>query len=426
MSTQTIAINQIKPSSRNARTHSAKQIRQIANSIVGFGFTNPLLVSEEGELIAGHGRYEAAKLLGLADVPVIVVAGLSPAKRRALAIADNKIAENAGWNRERLAIEIPELSNLLSAEGLDVSILGFEPIKIDEFQTDFDERSADPQDHINPKWCELSAVSKPGDLWVLGNHKLLCGSAGDIARLMASDRADMAFLDALANEKSSPPDFVRFLSISLGAAASVSSDGAVHFVCADWRNNAEFMAAAKSIYGDMIDVAVWEKSKADQGSFYRGQLEFIGVFRVGNAQHPNIKRGRHGRSRSNVWHYAGVNSFHGMDELPSHPKPVALIADAIKDCTRKGDIVLDIFSGMGSTIMAAERVGRHARALEVEPVFVDITIRRWQACTHRDARHAESGLTFDEIAADRAPRTPSQDHGENNDTRIWNKSAETR
>src|SRR6266704_5057881 len=154
MTIQAISISQVKPNSRNSRTHSAKQIRQIANSIVAFGFRNPLLVSEDGELIAGHGRYKAAELLGLAKVPVIVVAGLSPAKRRALAIADNKIAENAGWDRERLAIEIPELTGLLSAEGLDISILGFEPVEIDQLQTDFEEESADPQDRIESSWLE--------------------------------------------------------------------------------------------------------------------------------------------------------------------------------------------------------------------------------------------------------------------------------
>lgn len=294
---------------------------------------------------------------------------------------------------------------MLSAEGLDISILGFEPIEIDNLKIDFEDHAPDPKDHIDPKWCETVAVSKPRDLWLLGNHKLLCGdarSAEDIARLMASDRADMAFLDPLANKQNPCPDFVRFLSISLSTAASVSRDGAVHLVCAGWQHIAELMEAAKPIYGEPIDIAVWVKSKADQGSFYRGQLEFIGVYRVGKTPHLNIKQGRHKRSRSNVWHYAGVNSFHGMDELPSHPKPVALVADAIKDCTRKGDIVLDIFSGMGSTVMAAEQVGRHARALEVEPVFVDVTIRRWQALTHRDAHHAASGLSFNVMAADSA------------------------
>jgi DNA modification methylase len=427
MTIQEISISQIKPNSRNSRTHSGKQIRQIANSIAAFGFTNPLLVSEDRELIAGHGRYEAAKLLGLAKLPVIVVAGLSPAKRRALAIADNKIAANAGWDRERLAIEIPELAGLLDAEGLDVSILGFEPVEIDQIQTDFEDHAADPQDNIDPKWGKAPAVTKVGDLWRLGNHKFLCGdarSAADIARLMTSCRADLAFLDppynvriggvvgrgktkhsefAMASGEMSSPEFVRFLGIALDAAASVSREGAVHFVCMDWRHYPELVAAAQPIYGEVINVAVWVKSNAGQGSFYRSQHEFIGVFRVGKTPHlNNVELGRHGRSRSNVWHYAGVNSFRAgrMDELRSHPtaKPVALIADVLKDCTRRGDVVLDTFCGAGSTVLAAERVGRHARALEIEPRFVDIAIRRWQAFTGKDALHAESGVSFDETA----------------------------
>jgi DNA modification methylase len=429
---QALSINQIKLNRRNSRTHSAKQIRQIANSIVAFGFTNPLLVTEDGTLIAGEGRYRAAQLLGLAKVPVIVLAGLSPARQRALAIADNKIAENAGWDRERLAIEIPELAGLLETEGLDVSILGFEAVEIDQLVTDFEEEAADPEDGIDPKWLKACAITRPGDLWMLGSHRLLCGdarSAADVARLMAHCRADVAFLDppynvriggvvgrgrtkhsefAMASGEMSSADYLRFLGMSLDAAAAVSRDGALHYVCTDWRHIAELMAAAKSVYGEAINIAVWVKSNAGQGSFYRSQHEFIGVFRVGQAAHlNNVELGRHGRSRSNVWHYAGVNSFRAgrMEELRSHPsaKPVALVADAIKDCTRRGDVVLDTFSGSGTTIMAAERVGRHARALEIEPRFVDVAIRRWQAFTRRDARHAESGLSFDEIAAEGSP-----------------------
>jgi DNA modification methylase len=433
MSVQALSISQIKPNSRNSRTHSAKQIRQIANSILAFGFTNPLLASEDGELIAGHGRYQAAKLLGLASVPVIVVAGLSPAKKRALAIADNKIAENAGWDRERLAIEIPELAGLLSAEGLDVSILGFEPVEIDQLQTDFEEESADPQDSIEPSWFDMAPVSQLGDLWVLGNHRLMCADArraSDVSELMTSCRADPAFLDppynvrisgavgrgktkhsefAMASGEMSSPDFVRFLGTVLDAAAAVSRDGAVHFVCMDWRHVGELLAAAKPVYGATLNLVVWTKTNSGQGSFYRSAHELVGVFRVGTTAHlNNIELGRHGRSRSNVWHYAGVNSFRAgrMDELRSHPtaKPVALVADAIKDCTRRGDIVLDTFSGSGTTVMAAERVGRHARALEIEPGFVDVAIRRWQAFTRRDAIQAQSGLSFDEIAASSSER----------------------
>jgi DNA modification methylase len=383
------------------------------------------------ELIAGHGRYEAAKLLGLSEMPVLIIAGLSPAKRRALAIADNKIAENAGWDRERLAVEIPELADLLSAEGLDISILGFEAAEIDQLQLDFEEESADPQDEIDSDWSRTPIVSRPGDLWLLGAHKLLCGDARcshDLARLMADCRADMAFLDppynvrvasvvgrgktrhsefAMASGEMSSEEFGRFLETTLDAAASVSRDGALHFVCMDWRHVGALMATAGSVYGLSVNLAVWVKSNAGQGSFYRSQHELVGVFQVGNAAHlNNVELGRHGRSRSNVWRYAGVNSFRAgrMDELRAHPtiKPVALIADAIKDCTRRRDIVLDTFCGAGSTIMAAERVGRRARGLEIEPRYVDVAIRRWQSFTRKDVTRADSGLTFDEVATDRA------------------------
>jgi DNA modification methylase len=433
---QALSIGQIKLNPQNCRTHSGKQIRGIANSIVAFGFTNPLLVNQEGGLIVGEGRYKAAQLLGLTQVPAIVLPGLSLARQRALAIADNKIAQNAGWDRERLAIEIPELAGLLEIEGLDVSILGFEAVEIDQLVTDFEDDAADPQDSIDSTWLMDSAVSEPGDMWLLGPHKLLCGdarSAADIARLMAHCRADAAFLDppynqriagvvgrgktkhrefAMASGEMSSAAYMGFLGVSLNVAASVSRDGALHYVCTDWRHIPDLMAAAKPVYAETINVAVWVKSNAGQGSFYRSQHELVGVFRVGDAQHQNnVELGRHGRSRSNVWHYAGVNSFRAnrMEELRSHPsaKPVALVADVIKDCTRRGDVVLDTFCGSGTTIMAAERVGRHARALEIEPRFVDVAIRRWQAFTRRDACHAENGLSFDELAAGRSPKTQS-------------------
>jgi ParB-like nuclease domain len=248
MSFQEISISRIKPNPHNARTHSARQIRQIADSIIAFGFTTPVLVGEDGELIAGHGRYLAAKLLGLDKVPAVVVAGLSPAKRRALAIADNKIAQNAGWDRERLAIEIPELADLLNSEGLDVAILGFEPAEIDHIQTDLEHRAGNPQDRNDPKWGEAVAVSKRGDSWLLGDHKVLCGDArctADVARLMSGCRADMAFLDlargnmtgypefVMADGNMSSADFEDFLSKTLDAAAAVSRAGALHFVCMD-------------------------------------------------------------------------------------------------------------------------------------------------------------------------------------------------
>jgi DNA methylase len=200
--------------------------------------------------------------------------------------------------------------------------------------------------------------------------------------------------------------FVEFLKDTLAAAAAVSHDGAVHYVCMDWRHIGELLEAGGTVYGDTLNIAVWVKSNAGQGSFYRSQHELVGVFRVGKGPHlNNIELGRHGRSRSNVWHYAGVNTFRAgrLDDLGSHPtvKPVALVADAIKDVTRRRDIVLDTFCGSGTTILAAERVGRRAYTLELEPRFVDVAIRRWQAFTRRDATHAEAGNTFDELASQR-------------------------
>src|SRR5438093_5637501 len=193
-----IAVDALTPNARNARTHSKKQIRQIADSITGFGFLVRLLIDEGGVVIAGHGRYAAAKLLGLEQVPAIKVQGLSEAKRRALALADNKIGENAGWDRELLATELPELAEILVVEGLDVSITGFSPVEIDQHTVDFEEDASDPDDAIDPEWTTSAPVSKPGDLWVLGSHRLLCGDARNadhVARLIGGAHASMAFLD---------------------------------------------------------------------------------------------------------------------------------------------------------------------------------------------------------------------------------------
>jgi DNA modification methylase len=241
---------------------------------------------------------------------------------------------------------------------------------------------------------------------------------------MGDCRADAAFLDppynmrvgavvgrgktkhrefAMASGEMSSPDYVQFLRQTLATAASVSREGAVHFVCTDWRHIDELMAVAKQVYGGVINIAVWVKSNPGMGSFYRSQHELIGVFRVGKAAHlNNIELGRHGRSRTNVWHYPGMSAFRAgrMDELRSHPtaKPVALVADAIKDSTKRDGVIVDTFAGSGTTLLAAERVGRRARVMEIDPGFVDVTIRRWQAFTRRDARHAASGRTFDELA----------------------------
>jgi DNA modification methylase len=355
-----------------------------------------------------------------------MVQGLSEPKRRALALADNKIAENAGWDRERLAVELPELSELLIGEGLNISITGFAAPELDQLTADFEEDPSDPAVTVDPAWSSAAPVTKPGDHWELGDHHLLCGDArsnDDLARLMGGAEAAMAFLDppynvrvrdivgrgrikhaefAMGSGELSRSGFVEFLTKSLAAASAVSRDGAVHYVCIDWRHIGELLEAG-SIYWTTLNLAVWVKTNAGQESLYRSQHELVSIFRVGREPHlNNVELGRHGRSRSNVWHYVGVNTFRAdrLADPASHPtvKPVALVADAMKDVTRRRDIVLDTFAGSGTTILAAERVGRRAYALELEPRFVDVAIKRWQAFTRRDAIHTESGLTFDELA----------------------------
>ena len=437
-----LAPGRLIPNPRNARTHSKKQLRAIAASIAKLGFNAPIIVDEANVVLAGHGRLEAAKLLGLNEVPVLRRLGLSPAQKRAYMIADNKLTERAGWNCSELVVELSDLADALMIEGLDfdLSITGFEPAEIDLLKADLSDNEHDPADDIDKDALKGPPISRAGDLWLLGEHRLLCGdarSAGDLDRLMDGRRAAAVFTDppynvairgvvgrgrikhrefAMASGELSDAEFVAFLREALGQAIRVSKDGAVHYVCMDWRHIGHLLQVAEELYGAVLNLCVWAKTNAGQGSFYRSQHELIGVFRVGRGEHQNnVELGRFGRNRSNVWTYAGVNSFGAgrQADLGVHPtvKPVALIADALRDCTKRGDLILDPFVGSGSTLLAAERVGRRACAIEIDPVYVDVAVRRWQAYTGRDAIHAETGLTFDEMhvrrCADSMPPTPT-------------------
>jgi ParB-like nuclease domain len=284
----------LKPNPRNAHTHSKKQIAQIAKSIDAFGFTAPVIIDETSTLLAGHGRFEAAKLRGLKEIPAIRLHGLSEAKKRALMLADNKIAENSGWDRERLAIELPELADLLIQENLDISITGFEALEVDTLVSDFED-AADPADDIQNDWLSGSPVSQPGNVWQLGPHRLLCGDARDGAnldRLLGDKQAAMAFLDppynvkigsvvgrgrtkhgefAMASGEMSREEFVEFLIKTLTNAAAHSRSGAVHYVCIDWRHIGELLEAGQHTYGEMLNLAVWVKSSGGQGQQYRAR-----------------------------------------------------------------------------------------------------------------------------------------------------------
>jgi DNA modification methylase len=419
-------VRKLRPSKRNARTHPKKQIRQVSNSILKFGWTYPILIDEDGNIICGHARRESAIELGIKEVPVIILSGLSDAEKRALALADNKIPANAGWNREILAAELGQLASLLPECNLTLEITGFEPAEFDALVADFSDSHQDPADE--PTQLALLPVSRKADFWLLGHHRLLCGDARDesnIRALMGRDRAAMVFADppynvqvcpivgrgkikhrefALAAGEMSPDEFTKFLESSLSLAAQYSRAGSIHYVCMDWRHLGEALAAGKGVYSELKNLVVWAKTNAGQGSFYRSQHELILVFKNGDGPHQNnIELGRHGRSRSNVWSYAGVNSFRAgrLDELAIHPtvKPVALVADAMRDCSRRGDIILDPFMGSGTTILAAERVGRRGYGLEIDPLYVDAAIRRWQDFAGRDAILKATGQTFDEVAA---------------------------
>lgn len=423
------SITSLKPYAGNARTHSKKQVRQIAASIERFGFTNPVLVSDEGEIIAGHGRVSAAKLLGWKAVPTIALSHLSETERRAYVLADNKLALNAGWDRDILAIELQALVDFQ----FDVELTGF---SLAEVELVLDEASeADPQKLDAPEDAVTFVTGKPvsrmGDLWQLGRHRLLCGDARsevDFAALMEGERADLVFTDppynvkidgnvcglgsvrhrefAFASGEMSESQFTTFLAETLGNAASVMRDGAIAYVCMDWRHMGELLAAGSSVFTELKNLVVWNKTNGGMGAFYRSKHELVFVFKQGTAPHTNsFGLGETGRYRTNVWDYAGISSIGAKrsEELAMHPtvKPVALIADAIRDCSRRGEVVLDCFGGSGSTLVAAEKTGRSARLIEYDPLYCDTIVRRWETLTGKRATLSVTGYTFEDVAEQR-------------------------
>jgi DNA modification methylase len=424
-SLEMLAPDTLKTYPRNARTHSKKQIRQIARSIERFGFTNPVLVDERNQIIAGHGRVAAARELGLPEVPTLRLSHLSEVDKRAYILADNRLAEKAGWDREVLALELGELSGLLEDE---IDITGFEPGEVDLLLSDLAD-GPDPADEA-PAPAAGAPITRSGDLWRLEPHRLICGDARDAAvyaRLMAGEQAQMVFTDApynvpiaghvlsrgaqhrefaFASGEMSSAEFTAFLTETLGLCAKHTRDASIHYVCMDWRHVAELIAAGRSVYAELKNICVWVKTNAGQGSFYRSQHEFVLVFKNGREPHLNtFELGQHGRTRTNVWTYAGVNTFRAgrMDELAMHPtvKPVAMVADAMRDCSKRKGLVLDPFMGSGTTIMAGEKVGRRVYGIECDAAYVDVAIRRWRTFTGKDAVLVETSETFDEVQARR-------------------------
>ena len=407
----------LRPRARNPRTHTANQIKQIAASIKEFGFVNPVLIDGSNGIIAGHGRVEAAKLLGMGDIPTVRADHLTPARVRAYVIADNRLAELAGWDRKLLALELQELS---VQPNFDVAITGFDTAEVDILIGELNGEATDEADEVPEIDRTQPAISQPGDLWRIGDHCLLCGDALDqesYERLLGRAKAHLVFTDppynvviagnvsglgkakhrefAKASGEMSRSEFTKFLRTAFERLCTASVDGSIHFVCMDWRHMREVLDAAEQPYKGLKNLCVWTKTNAGMGSFYRSQHELVFVFKNGDAPHVNnVELGRFGRNRSNVWHYPGVNTF-GKDrdaELGMHPtvKPLALVADAIMDCSKRGAIVLDAFAGSGTTLIAAERTGRKGYGVELDSHYVDTILRRFDNVYGLKAVHAWS------------------------------------
>ena len=431
---------QLKPNAGNARTHSKKQIRQIAASIREFGFTNPVLIDAEDMIIAGHGRVEAAKVLRLDTVPTLLIDHLTEDQKRAYIIADNRLAELAGWDETLLAIEFQHLTEI--EVNFEVEITGFETAEIDLL---IERAEAVPDDDADalPDIDETTEpVSRHGDLWRLGPHRLLCDDALDLdcyARLMAGEQAQLVFTDppynvpidgnvcgsgrirhrefVMASGEMSEAEFTAFLRTALSNLAASSKDGAIHFICMDWRHAYVLMTAGREVYSELKNVCVWNKSNGGMGTFYRSKHELVFVFKNGTARPiNNFELGQHGRYRTNVWDYPGVNSLRAgrLEELAMHPtlKPVALVADAIRDCSKRNGRVLDAFAGSGTTIIAAARTGRIGYGLELDPRYVDVAVRRWMEFSGEAAIHDETCLPFDVMADRRRTEPAHEDPGD--------------
>jgi DNA modification methylase len=426
----------LKPHPRNPRVHKDKQVGQIAQSIKAFGFNVPILVDERQRVVAGHGRLLAARKLGWDTVPVIKLNHLTESQYSAFLIADNRLTETSASN-ERLLGEQLKVSSELELD-FDLEVTGFEMAEIDLLIDSLDSiHEPDPDDSLPA--IETSAVTASGDLWQLGKHRVLCGDslvAENHTLLMDGAKADLAITDspynvpidghasglgrvhhrefAMASGEMSGWEFTEFLRKAMLLSREHSQPGSLAYYFMDFRHMKEILAAGAELYGELMNLCVWAKNNAGMGSFYRSAHELIFLFKHGGSSHRNnIQLGKFGRYRTNVWNYPSANTFSRSgpdgDLLALHPtpKPVALIADAIKDSTARGALVLDPFLGSGTAVIAAERTGRVCYGLELDPLYVDTIIRRWQRRSKRDAIHAESGESFGAREASRASQATS-------------------
>src|ERR1700730_9378723 len=426
-------LDEITPNPRNPRKHSSRQIKKLARIISKQGFNVPLVIDRHGNLLAGHARYEACIKLGFTEVPTICLEHLNEHEALAFVLADNRLAELSEWDDKLLAEHLKDLSLVLD---FDLELSGFEIGEIDLRIDDLKPVAAAGEDPADELPAVGPKITQTGDLWILGWHRILCASALEAsayALLCDKSRAAIVFADPpynvriernvsglgairhrdfiMASGEMDPLEFTAFLSRTFKLLARYSSDGSIHFICMDWRHMGELLSAGHEAYGELKNVCVWVKNNGGMGSFYRSRHELIFVFKHGTAAHRNnVQLGQFGRNRTNVWEYPCISAFGKSGEegnlLAIHPtvKPVALIADAIMDASARGEIVLDTFLGSGTTVIAAERTGRHCYGLELDPTYVDTTVRRWQTYTGERAHHAVTGRFFDELEAEAQER----------------------
>jgi DNA modification methylase len=412
-----VAVKALKPLGQETRKHPPSQIRKLQASIQEFGFVLPIVTDGESRVIAGWAMVAAAKRLGLAEVPAVTITDLDEAKMRILRLALNRLGEDSGWDLDALKLEFSDILEISS--DIDLRISGFETGEID---TAIGGSGNDEEDDLPPLDATSMPKTQPGDLWLLGDHRILCADAlqsDSYVRLLGDDHAQMVFTDppwnvpiaghvsghgavkhgdfAMGCGEMSAHEFEAFLGTALGHAAACSVNGSVHYVCMHWSKIRELLGATADLYSDTLNLCVWSKTNGGMGSLYRSRHELVFVFKKGNAAHiNNVELGRFGRNRSNIWEYGGQSALHGTkSKLSVHPtaKPVALVADAIRDCSHRHGIILDPFGGSGTTLIAADKTGRKARLIEIDPRFVDVTIRRWQNITGGAAIKADGAIT---------------------------------
>jgi DNA modification methylase len=421
---------ELKARPDNPRMHSRKQVQAIMASMRQFGVPNPILIDDQDQIVAGHGRVQAALQLGLTSIPTISLRHLTKAELKAFMIADNRTAELATWDRELLSQNFAEIE--LLDEELDLGVTGFDAEEID-LLSDYRSTKKPKLEAEIPAIAD-QAVSRGGDMWIIGGrHRLLCGDATKATsykELLARDRVDLVVTDppwncpiqghvsglgknkhrefVAASGEMTQEEFKCFLEQFMRAVEGVSRSGALHYIFCDWRILADVLTIGDGVYQQLINLAVWAKTNAGMGSFLRSQHELIAIFKKGRRAHiNNVNLGTDGRHRSNLWTYAGANSFgHGRDEaLAMHPtvKPVVMIAEAIKDASHRDDLILDPFGGSGTTLIACQDTGRRARLMELDPLYVDVICAR-AGREGMPVMLAETDQTFDEVRADRLVR----------------------